>query len=105
MPVYEIIPQTTISGYTIGKPVDGTNVVYCRRLCNADKACDGFVWEDSTSSCTLKLNTDTGRQALAGSTLYVKGGNSSYWWLWAAIAAFLVILFLYLCGRKDIPRR
>lgn len=106
MPVYEVVPQTTVDGYGIGDTIGGISIGYCRRLCNSEKACDGFVWTDETdknpATCALKLNTDTGRRSIAGSTLYIKGGNPSYWWLWLGIAVLLVILFLKMC--KDSRR-
>ena len=101
MTTYEIVPETEIKGYELGKSTPQTSISTCRRMCNDESECEAFVWSDrDDGTCSLKRNSTAPRQWDQHTTLYIKKGNSSYWLLWVFLAVLGIVVFLILCRRQ-----
>jgi len=65
------IPQTALQGGNVDKNAvhTGSTVPACASLCQANKQCIGFVFDTSTSTCTLKkIYSGHGTNVLKGDT-------------------------------------
>jgi hypothetical protein len=100
MSTYEIIPETDLFGNDLSISSEAT-MKKCRKLCDKNRKCKGFVWDDISSKCYLKNYIDKEHtKNIKGWTLYIKAGNPDYWLLWIFLAVLGIIILMYLCKRK-----
>ncbi len=98
--VYEIVPETDLPGYDL-KNINGVGIKKCRAMCDDNRECEAFVWQEVNKSgvCTLKKNSDVQRKWNSSTVLYIKRGNPSYWLLWLFLILLGIVIFISK-GRK-----
>lgn len=98
--VYKIAPSTSFVDVS-GNILDvhkTTSIDFCRDDCSKREECIAFYWKDKERECTL-LKRISPTKVEDGSWVYIKDGDSNYWWVWLILAIlFLFVLFGYLCG-------
>jgi hypothetical protein len=95
---YKIIPNSnTVAETLLSK--DNLSFKDCKRLCNSNKNCKGFVRNDTTKICELKQDINSSFYS-PDNILYIKNGESFPILFFIFLSIIGVIIFCYMCKQK-----